>query len=87
MDADDTGALVNCFYTSNATPGGWDPDIFGITFNLAAKVVETEAPATEAPAAAPTTETPAAQTADTVVFSAALVILAAGAVIVVTKKK
>lgn len=90
MDHDDTGALINCFYTSNATPGGWDPDIFGITFNLAAKVEVTEAPATEAPAAdaaAPTTDAPAAQTADTVIFAAALVILAAGAVIIVTKKK
>lgn len=93
MDHDDAGTLVNCFFTSNAEPGGWDPDIFGINFNLAAKVEVTEAPATEAPAddaaapAADDTAAPAAQTADTVIFAAALVILAAGAVIIASKKK
>lgn len=93
LDHDDTGALVNAFFTSNVAPGGWDPAVFGINLNLAAKVEVTEAPATEAPAddaAAPATDapaTPAAQTADTVIFAAALVILAAGAVIIATKKK
>jgi hypothetical protein len=88
MDHDDAGTLVNCFFTSNAEPGGWDPDVFGITFNLAAKAEVTEAPVTAAPdAAAPATDAPAAQTADTAIFAAALVILAAGAVIVATKKK
>ncbi|MHB1150879.1 MAG: sugar-binding protein [Eubacteriales bacterium] len=96
LDRDDTGALINAFFTSNVAPGGWDPDVFGITLNLAAKVEaapETEAPAADAPAAdtaAPAADapaTPAAQTADTVVFAAALVILAAGAVIIAAKKK
>lgn len=91
MDTD-AGALINGFYTSNATPGGWDPDIFGITFNLAAKVEAT--PVTDAPVAdtaAPAANTPAtaaaAQTSDTAIFAAALVILAAGTVIIATKKK
>lgn len=94
LDHDDTGALANAFFTSNATPGGWDPDLFGINLTLLAKpepVAETEAPAVEE---APAAETPAAgeaptaaQTADTAVFAAVLTILAAGAVIIASKKR
>ncbi len=96
LDHDDTGALINAFFTSNTAPGGWDPDVFGITLNLAAKPEVTEAPAVEAPAEdapaaeaaeTPAAEAPAAQTADTAVLAAALAMLAAGAVIVAAKKK
>lgn len=90
LDRDDTGALINAFFTSNTTPGGWDPDMFGITLNLLAKPEVTEAPVTEAeaPAAdAPAADVPAAQTSDAAAGAAILLVLAAGAVIITAKKK
>lgn len=90
MDADDTGARINCFATNKTTTVGWDPDSFGITLNLAAKVEAapvTDAPAADAPAADTQVTAAAAQTSDTAIFAPALVILAASAVIIATKKR
>jgi hypothetical protein len=94
LDRDEDGTLLNGFFTSNTEPGGWDPDVFGITLNLVAKpeaAPETEAEAAAGPAdtaaEAPAAQAPAAQTADASPVAAALLILAAGAVIAVWKKK
>ncbi|MDD4773854.1 MAG: sugar-binding protein [Eubacteriales bacterium] len=94
LDRDEDGTLLNGFFTSNTEPGGWDPDVFGITLNLVAKpeaAPETEAEAdagsADTAAEAPAAQAPAAQTADASPVAAALLILAAGAVIAVWKKK
>ncbi len=95
MDRDSQGGEVkNAFFTSNAEPGGWDPDLFGITLILLEKAAETTAaaeettaPAETTPPATTTATTPAAQTADTIIIAASILAIGAAAVIISAKSK
>ena len=99
LDREETGGgLVAASFTSKEEPGGWDPDIFGITLTLidnasepapeetAAPTEDTTAPAETSPAA-PETTTPAPQTSDMMPIAVAIVALGAAAVVFASKKK
>lgn len=88
----DGGTLLSAFMTATDEIVDWGPSGFGITMKLAAKpAAEATTPADTTPAdttpAGDATTEPAAQTADAAAVAVLALTLAAGAVVVISKKR
>lgn len=88
----DGGELLSAFMTSNRDEADWSPSGFGMTMKLASKSAGATTPADTTPAdttpAGETTTTPdAAQTADVAAVAVLALTLAAGAAVIVSKKR